>query len=434
MTWWGGAGEPGGGRMSDNALDLRRSAEIQRRHIIIIGLVAVLGLLAGAAFALLNPPMLTSKALVLLPPAAKGVGAQPTRNTGTQLVLAASSGVLAKAAPRVHPPVPLAVLRDRIDVSSPSLDIIAFTAQGSTAAQAEDIANAVASSYIAYISLPGSPRALLLQPAASATGTPLAMRLALDGGVGALIGILAGAVAVLAIGRADRRLRRRDEIADATGVPVLASVPVRRPSDPAGWTRLFDDYEPGAIQAWSMRSALRLLGVTDTGGEKSARLAMVSLSSDRGALALGPQLASYAASLGIPTTLLLGPHPDAKATASLRAACANPQPAGPGRALRVCVAGDGEGGSPESPLTVIVAVVDPQAPRVPAAMRATTMMLGVSAGAATAEELARVTVSAAGDGRGLAGILVADPDPADETTGRAPLPAHRRPPTRPTVR
>jgi capsular polysaccharide biosynthesis protein len=420
--------------MSDNALDLRRTVEIQRRHIIFIVAVAVLGLLAGAAFALLNPPMLTSKALVLLPPAAKGVGAQPTRNTGTQLVLAAGSAVLSKAAPRLHPPVPLTVLRDRIDVSSPSLDIIAFTARGNTAAQAQDIANAVASSYIAYISPPGSPRALLLQPAADATGTPLAMRLALDGGVGALIGILAGSVAVLAIGRADKRLRRRDEIADATGVPVLASVPVLRPSDPAGWAKLFDEYQPGTTQAWSLRRALHLLGITDTGG-KRARLAMVSLSSDRGALALGPQLAAYAASLGIPTTLVLGPHAEAKPAASLRAACASPQAAGAGGSLWVSVADDGAGaGPPGSPLTVIVTVVDPQAPRVPAAMHATTTMLGVSAGAATAEELARVTVSAAGDGRPLAGIFVADPDPADETTGRVPQPAHRRPPSRPTAR
>lgn len=434
MTWLGGAGEPGG--MGDNALDLRRSVEIQRRHIIFIVAVAVLGLLAGAVFALLNPPMLTSKALVLLPPAARGVGAQPTRNTGTQLVLATSGAVLEKAAPRLHPPVALTVLRDRIDVSSPSLDIVAFTAQGSTATQAEDIANAVASSYIAYISSPpGSPRALLLQRAANATGIPLAMRLALDGGVGALIGILAGAVAVLAIGRADHRLRRRDEMADATGVPVLASVPVRRPSDPAGWAKLFDDYQPGTTQAWSLRRALHLLGISGNGGGASARVAMVSLSFDRGALALGPQFATYAASLGIPTTLVLGPHPDAKPAASLRAACASPQAAATGHSLRVSVADDGEGaGAPESPLTVIVAVVDPQAPRVPATMHATTTMLGVSAGAATAEELARVTVSAAGDGRPLAGIFVADPDPADETTGRVPQPAHRRPPSRPTMR
>ena len=59
--------------------------------------------------------------------------------------------------------------------------------------------------------------------------------------------LLIGAIVALAIGRGDQRLRERDEIADAIGVPVLASMPVRHPSDAAGWTRLLDDYKPGAV-------------------------------------------------------------------------------------------------------------------------------------------------------------------------------------------
>ena len=51
-----------------------------------------------------------------------------------------------------------------------------------------------------------------------------------------------------------------------------------------------------------------------------------------------------------------------------------------------------------------------------------TLMGGRSAGVATAEELARVAVSAADSGRQIVGILVADPDPADSTTGRIPQP------------
>ncbi len=60
-------------------------------------------------------------------------------------------------------------------------------------------------------------------------------------------------------------------------------------------------------------------------------------------------------------------------------------------------------------------------------------MLGVSAGAVTAAQLAGVAVSAAADGRQIDGMLVADPDPADQTTGRVPQlarPARRRMPTR----
>jgi hypothetical protein len=81
----------------------------------------------------------------------------------------------------------------------------------------------------------------------------------------------------------------------------------------------------------------------------------------------------------------------------------------------------------------VVGVVDGHAPRVADTMRAATTILGVSAGAVTAEQLARVAASAATAGREIAGVLVADPDPADHTTGRIPQlarPAHRKTPTR----
>jgi hypothetical protein len=60
-------------------------------------------------------------------------------------------------------------------------------------------------------------------------------------------------------------------------------------------------------------------------------------------------------------------------------------------------------------------------------------VLGVSAGAATAAQLIGVAVSATADGRQIDGILLADPDPTDHTTGRIPQlarPARRRMPTR----
>ena len=48
------------------------------------------------------------------------------------------------------------------------------------------------------------------------------------------------------------------------------------------------------------------------------------------------------------------------------------------------------------------------------------MILGVSAGAATAEQIAQLAVRAAAHGHGIAGILVADPEPTDHTTGLVP--------------
>ena len=162
---------------------------------------------------------------------------------------------------------------------------------------------------------------------------------------------------------------------------------------------------------------------------------MLSLSSDPKALALGPQLAVFAASLGIPTTLVVGPQQDANATATLRTACATPLgPSERSRNLRLAVSDhDNADQLPGAGLTVVVAVVDGQDPRVADTMRATATVLAVSAGAVTAEQLARVATSAATDGRDIAGTLVADPDPADHTTGRVPelsRSAQRKMPTR----
>ena len=53
--------------MSQQALDLRRSVQTVRRHKILVGIMVALGLLIGAAYATLNPPMLTSTALIVLP-------------------------------------------------------------------------------------------------------------------------------------------------------------------------------------------------------------------------------------------------------------------------------------------------------------------------------------------------------------------------------
>jgi hypothetical protein len=88
---------------------------------------------------------------------------------------------------------------------------------------------------------------------------------------------------------------------------------------------------------------------------------------------------------------------------------------------------------PDTALTVIVLAVDGQTPRLPDAARSTATLLGVSSGAATAEQLARAAVSADADGREVTGILVADPEPADHTTGRIPQlsgPSQRKLPTR----
>ncbi len=433
--------------MSEQALDLRRSVQIVRRHRILVGIVASVGLLGGAAYTAVHPPMLQSKALVVLP--------SSIRTMSTQVVIAGSNPVLASALPNIDPALSLPTLRSRVQVKSLTPNILSISAEGQTGAQAEHTANAIADSYITYVGSANSPggqvQAQVLESATSATGTPLPVHLLIAGGVGALAGALIGAIIALAISRNDRRLRERDAIADSIGVPVLASIPVAHPSGSAGWTKLLADYEPGVVDAWRLRKALHHLRVAEAnpagpGEGSNFSIAVLSLSSDRGALAVGPQLSVFAASLGIRTALVIGPQQDANATATLRAACAVPPQAPSGRAsgLQVITADHGgtdrppdgrPDGRPDATLTVAVAVVDGQTPRTAEVMRTTTTVLAVSAGAATAEQLARVAISAAADGRQIAGIFVADPDSADHTTGRLPQlarPARRRMPTRMT--
>jgi len=243
--------------------------------------------------------------------------------------------------------------------------------------------------------------------------------------IGLVCGTLIGVVGALATGRRNGRLRERDEIADAIGVPVLASVPVAHPSDAAGWAKLFEDYQPSVNDAWRMRHALADLNLAD-GQASESSLTVVSLASDQRALALGPQLARFAAADGVPTTLVIGPEHVSRrvkvpgTVKALHAAATAATTQRSGR-LRVTVSDrDGADRQPGTALSVVVQVLDEQAPRLTGLARTNTTVIGVSAGAATAAQLARVAASAASSGRPITGILVADPEPADPTTGRFP--------------
>lgn len=405
--------------MSEQPLDLKSSLHIVRRRLAVVGLAAALGVLAGGGFTALNPPTYTSSALVAL--------AGSTPSVPSQAVIASSGPVLTGALHSLNQAMPLQTLRSRVQVANPISYVLSISAEGNTAAEAKAISNAVAASYVAYVNAANDPdkqvQAEVLEAATSATGGRPASRFVLSAILGALGGALIGAIGVLAAGRGNRRLRQRGEIADAIGVPVLASLATHSPATAAGWARLLEYYEPGAADARFLRSALDRLGLADmwsagAGGGRSS-FTVFSFSSDQRALALGPQLAVFTSSAGIPTALVIGAQRDTS-TAALRAAClATPSSTLPGR-LRVAVADGDNPDWPQAVLTVVVAVVDDRHPQVAGTMRANATVLGVSAGAVTAAQLARFSASAASVGRRCAGILVADPDPTDPTTGRHP--------------
>jgi capsular polysaccharide biosynthesis protein len=441
--------------MSQQVLDLRRSVQIVRRRKVLVGAIGILGILAGCGYAVLHPPLLTGTALVVLPQSAQSAAAAAAAGTtgnggpdgysATQEVIASSNAVLSAALPEVRPAKSLEQLRGEIQIGSPTPYIISINATAKVAADAEATANAVARSYVAYVNAADSPigrvSANLLEPATSAAGRGPLTALIATGVFGAFGGALIGVIVALAVSRNDKRLRQRDEIANSIGIPVLASLPVAHPSDAKGWATLLQDYRPRPVYAWRLRMALQRLRKSDdyfgTGRDNGeASLLVLSLVSDSGALALGPQLAVFAASLGIPTGLVIGPQQDASVTATLRTACSAAAPAFAKQSsrLRVAVHDDGEFDRfPGTVLTVMVVTVDGQSPQIPDTMPTTATVLAVSAGAATADQLARVAVSAAIGGREIVGILVADPEPDDNTTGQAPQlarPLRRRLPTR----
>jgi hypothetical protein len=407
--------------VSQRPLNLRRVFELTRRHKAVVGAAVGIGLIVGAAIGSVDPPSVTSSALVILP---------NTRTSAqTLLVIATSDPVLAAALPAISPaPAGIAALRPQVNATGSSPNIVSINAHNGSAAAAEGTANAVANTFVGYLASSQSPvgqlSARVLQPATTAAGpNPLTHRL-VYGLAGAIAGLLAGIVVAIAKGRADRRLRTRDELANSIGVPVLASLPVSHPSNPQDWAELLGSYEPAAVHGWRLRKTLQHLNVagvnlTANRDGQPSTVAVVSLTKDPRALALGPQLAGFAASLGIPTALVIGRSQDPEAITALKVACVGWH--GEQRTLQVAVLGkDG----PEIPdgteLTVVVAVVDGADHQPLDMLQATATLLGVTAGAASAEQLARLAMSAAAEGREVVGLLVADPDPSDRTTGRVP--------------
>jgi capsular polysaccharide biosynthesis protein len=265
----------------------------------------------------------------------------------------------------------------------------------------------------------------VVQDATPGTGGSIVQPLLLLAPIGFFSGVLLAAIGALALARKDPRIRMRDEIADAVGSTVLASVSSRPQRSVAGWWQLLERYLPPAVDAWAFRQALRAL--TPEAARDSARgaearhskvdhprsLTVISIAGDVRGLSVGPQLATFAASLGISTRLMAVVGNDPKA-APLWSACSADRQAEARPNLTI---GEVRAGESED-LTIVLAVVDRRQPVIGPWLRASGIVLAIAAGAATEEELARVAVAVDDAGRRIDGIVVTDPDRSDRTTGR----------------
>jgi len=183
--------------MSHGVVSPRGLMRKVRRRWAAVAATAALGLVGGAGYAALSPPLLASQAVVLLTQVPSGAAAQAA--------VAHSDPVLSVARRGVSPAVSLPTLRSRVRVTTLTPRVLSIRAQGKTVAQAVSTANAVARSYIAYVRAPQGTSdqnpAYLLDMAEDATRTPLARRVAAVGGLGALIGALAGALGAVVVRR-----------------------------------------------------------------------------------------------------------------------------------------------------------------------------------------------------------------------------------------
>lgn len=512
--------------MSEQALDLRTSTAVLRRRWRLLTAVGVVGLALGATYAVVVPPKMTSTALVLLPSAGAGAQAADVGNSiATQVGIATSTPVLEAAGRAVTPALTARQMKDRVDVTASTSQLLQIDASASSPAAAQALAQAVADNYVksvrevakssisatvvdlqkreadldsqlnalqtqidnskarqatevggsdlakkegqvlaqlqaaqADISLKlekvrdslATATALeggtelstsIIQPAAPAIGPGLDQRLLLYLPIGLVVPLLIAGVSVLIHARRDPRVRTQDRIADAVDSGVIAGIRTNPQRSMAQWSTMLVGYETTPVEEWALRRALRALATleprgpvrladarVDPGIEHPRSILVVALAGDSAALAVGPQLAAFTASRGIVTRLVASVGDQYAPT--LWAACA----ADRGSEIRPFLMVDTYFGRDEADggarrmavaeqdfpadLTVVLAVVDPEKPVLNGTLSTSTTVLSVSPGAATTVQLARVAVAVDDVGGRVDGIVVADPDPSDRTTGR----------------
>ena len=487
--------------MSAQVTDLRSSVATLRRRGRVLATAALVGLLAGVIYVIVEPPPLTSTTLVLLPTPA--LAESSSSDVETQVRIALSATILERAGQAVVPTRPARSVEKMVEVSAATNQMLEIKATSTKAAEAQTLSQAVADSYVGYVSdtarevtaaaladlnvrkdqLQAQIKQLQSESAAAvkrqravspstpegreearllaglrteqadlslqldkvedkiATGTPVGssgsagtsviqlateargpstfVRLLVWPPFGAAVFTILAAAVLLVLALRDTRVRLRDDIADAVGSPVLAAVRSRPQRSVAGWSTLLETYEATPVEAWAFRRILRGLVPTDRKGEPRIAgrvdhphsLTVMSLSDDGRGLAIGPQLAAFASSLGISTRLLTAKGHEGAAT--LWAACAADHEGALRPGLYVGDAPDGKAVD----LTITLVVVDRTEPSLSDAPASAATILSVAAATATEQELARTAVAVDDAGRRIDGIVVADPDQTDRTSG-----------------
>jgi capsular polysaccharide biosynthesis protein len=236
--------------------------------------------------------------------------------------------------------------------------------------------------------------------------------------LGALAGLVAGCVAAVALAGSDRRLRSRDAIAAAIGLSVISSMWAKRCKKVNDWRRLLEHSRtPSPVEVWNARRALYRL-IEAAGDAVVVDVRLLAFSGDDAATAAAAKIAGSAAALGMVSRLEVGSHPG---LAGLRAACAVARGREPGTAV-VDLKADSATSTELAGLAanVVLDAIDAANPQVGRSFG--TTLLVVSSGFATSADLARAALAASDAGSPITGVVVANPDPDDNSTGLLPEP------------
>jgi hypothetical protein len=305
------------------------------------------------------------------------------------------------------------------------------------------------------------------QGGASASGTeilqrattaikPSILRIPELGVIGLLVGLLVGVCAAFAVGRRDRRLRKRDDIARAAGAPVLASLTAVRRTKSQDLLQVLENFQPSVSDKANLRRLLDELGVRKYGthsdlaasqngygqngmapqngssGQNGSSLrrevvdvSAIVLAGDTRAVVAITELPAFAAGLGLPVALVV--ESSTTSTQQLAIACAarDPLDIDAPRPNLLTFATAPEKAPEGVSLTVTIEVVDPATldvtdePIVDSGPdRQHRALLVVSSGFATPEDLEVVAQASEHHGIPLVGVVVVDPEHSDKTSGQ----------------
>ena len=136
--------------MSAQVTDLRSTVATLRRRGRVLAAAALVGLLAGVVYVIVEPPPLTSTTLVLLPTPA--LAESSSSDVETQVRIALSATILERAGQAVVPTRPARSVEKMVEVSAATNQMLQIKATSTKAAEAQTLSQAVADSYVGYVS------------------------------------------------------------------------------------------------------------------------------------------------------------------------------------------------------------------------------------------------------------------------------------------